>query len=367
MVAGHRLRVLAGGGEAYPEMLAAIDAATREIDLETYIWSSDKTGRRFAAALADKARAGVAVRCIVDGAGSYGFEAAIWEPLLEAGVQLSVFHPVGPWRARWGWAVRDHRKLLLVDGRVAFTGGLNLGDEYAPREPPWHGKGWHDVHLRIEGPAVAELQRLFNATFRYVEPRTASFLVPEPRDLGGDASAQALAVGRRKDRTLIQRHYLFAVHMARKSILIESAYFIPNRSWRRALRRAAEHGVDVRVLVPRESDVPGIRWASRFTWGALLRAGVRIYELLPAMLHAKTILIDGAWAAVGSYNLDQRSLRYNWEVAVAMVDPEACAALQAAFEADCAQSLPVDAASWEERSLWTRLREQFFYFFRLWL
>ena len=369
MVPGHKLRILFGGGEAYPAMLDAIAAAERSIDLETYIWASDAVGRRFARALAEKARAGVAVRCIVDGAGSHDFDPALWEPLIEAGVAFEVFHPVGPWRARWGWSVRDHRKLLVVDGRVAFAGGMNLGDEYAPRGEPWLGGGWADVHARVEGPVVADLQRLFNASFRFA-PRSRS--LPATID-GGAAPAdwtarvQALALARRKDRTLIQSHYLYAVHMATRSVLIETAYFLPNASWRRALAAAARRGCDVRVLVPRHSDVPGLRWASRYSWTSLLRAGVRILEFLPSMLHAKTVLVDGEWAAIGSYNLDQRSLRYNQEVALVVVDAGACAALGERFEEDARLSSEVDPARWEERRGSERVREKLFHFFHLWL
>jgi cardiolipin synthase len=368
MAGGHRVQVLCGGGEAYPAMLEAIASARRSIDLETYILRDDRTGRRFVQALAEKARAGVAVRCVIDGAGSYELDSALLDPMVEAGVQLEVFHPVGPWRAHWGWSVRDHRKLLLVDGRLAFAGGLNLGDEYAPREEPWRGGGWRDVGVRVEGPVVAELQKLFDSTFRHVAPasRLLPPLAPSAR-FDGEARAQALAAGRRRDRKQIQNHYLYAVHTAKKSVLIQSAYFIPNRSWRRALVAAAGRGCDVRVMVPLHSDVPGIRWASQYTWTRLLRGGVHLLEFLPTMLHSKTVLVDDEWAAIGSYNLDQRSLSYNLEVALAIVDRAVCAALRERFEADARESQEVDRDLWEKRGTFQRLKEKLVYFFRLWL
>lgn len=367
LLPGHDVTVLDGGGEAYPAMLEAIASARESVELETYIWRGDATGRRFVAALAERARAGVRVRCVVDGAGSYPLDGAIADPLAEAGARIEVFHPVAPWRARWGWSVRDHRKLLLVDGRVAFAGGLNLGDEYAPREEPWRGGGWRDVSVRVEGPAVAALQDLFEATWSYVAPSSPVQLPRAAVLRAGGARVQALAVERRGQRKRIQDHYLFAVHSARRSVAIQSAYFIPNRSWRRALIGAARRGCDVRVMVPRDSDVPGIRWASRSTWTRLLRGGVRILELLPTMLHAKTVLVDGEWAAVGSYNLDHRSLRYNWEVALAIVDPRVCAALAARFEADARECAEIDPAAWELRPGFSRLREKLAYLFRAWL
>jgi cardiolipin synthase len=150
-------------------------------------------------------------------------------------------------------------------------------------------------------------------------------------------------------------------------VWIEAAYFIPNRTLRTALKRAARRGIDVRVMVPRHSDVPGLAHASRYSWSTLLRAGVRLFEWLPGMLHAKTLCIDGVWSTVGSYNLDARSLRYNWEVALEILDTEVAATLEAKFTADLQNCEPIDPERWRRRGLWRKLRERFFYFFRLWL
>src|SRR5262249_48475184 len=147
------------GAAAYPAMLEAIASATRSIDLETYIWNGDQTGERFVGALIERARAGVSVRAVVDAVGSYGLPETFRRALRESGATLAEFHPVAPWRRRWGWSVRNHRKLLVVDGRVAFTGGINIGDDYAP--PAWGGNAWHDVHVRVEGPIVRDLQKAF--------------------------------------------------------------------------------------------------------------------------------------------------------------------------------------------------------------
>jgi cardiolipin synthase len=174
-------------------------------------------------------------------------------------------------------------------------------------------------------------------------------------------------VGRFRDRRLIERHFQHAVALARHHVVVQSAYFIPNRRWRRTLRRTARRGVEVRLLVPRHNDVPGIRDASCFTWGTLLRAGVRIFEYQPTMLHAKTLTVDSCWCSIGSYNLDQRSLQYNWEVALSLVDRGACRVLEEQFEHDLRRSEEVSLKEWSRRGLWRRIREQFFYFFRLWL
>jgi cardiolipin synthase len=375
MQPGHRIELLFGGEAAYPAMLQAIASAREEVLLETYIWNADSNGRRFVDAVCIKAQEGVAVRCVVDGAGSFGF---VWGAdmarMRRAGVRLSVFHPVGPWRRRWGWQVRDHRKLLIVDGRLAFTGGMNIGNEYAPKS--WGGRGWNDVQARVEGPVLRELHHLFEIAWRYSEPETwePRRRLPPPRALpapvaihGSTTLVQVLAVGRFFGRRIVQRHLRHAINAARERVWIQAAYFVPNRVLRLALRRAARRGVDVRIMVPRHMDVPGLGHASRYSWAALLRAGVRIFEWLPGMLHAKTVSIDGAWSTVGSYNLDSRSLLYNWEVALEVLDEEVARKLEAKFTADLESCEPIDPFRWRRRSWWNKLRERFFYFFRVWL
>lgn len=373
MIPGHRIVLLFGGADAYPAMLEAIASARSEILLETYIWAADPNGRRFVDAVCIKAQEGVNVRCVVDGAGSFGFVTGPdVERMRAAGVRLSVFHPVGPWRARWGWQVRDHRKLLVVDGRVAFAGGMNLGNDYAPTD--WGGRGWNDVQMQIEGPAVREMQRLFDVSWRYSTPWTferrheARAMIAEPPAIHGSTTrVQPLAVGRFLGRRSIQRQLTHAIGAARDRIWIEAAYFLPSRTVRAYLRRAARRGVDVRVITPRDSDIPFFMYASQSTWSTLLRSGVRLYEWLPGMLHAKTICIDGAWSTVGSYNLDSRSLLYNWEVTLAVLDNAVASRLEDKFQLDLEMSEPVDPARWRKRGFLQKLRERFFYFFRVWL
>jgi cardiolipin synthase len=381
---GNRLSVLVDGAEAYPAMLAAILGARHEVLLETYIFESDSAGRRFHHALCERALSGVSVRLIVDGAGSWGLSGGDRDALLDAGAHVATFHPVRPWRRRWGWSVRDHRKLLVVDEELAFTGGLNIADEYAPRE--WGGKGWHDVHVRVQGPAVADLRRLFFDSWRYASPDGVPRRTTHPRPARAQqtpreelvpaaahaASAeegrvQALSVGRFRDRRAIEKHLLRAVSLSQMRVFVYSAYFIPNRRWRKTLRRAAMRGVDVRVMVPHHSDVPGIVHASRYTYAALLRGRVRIFEYLPTMLHAKAIVVDGAWCTIGSYNLDQRSLQYNWEVALSIVDDDAAFTLEERFARDLVLCREIDPAEWRRRPLWQRIQERIFYYFRLWL
>jgi cardiolipin synthase len=375
MLPGHRLHWLFGGAQAYPAMLDAIALARTEILIETYIWASDANGRRFVDAVCIKAQEGVRVRCVIDGAGSFGFSGDDVTRMKSAGVLLSIFHPVGPWRRRWGWQVRDHRKLLIVDGRVAFAGGMNLGDDYAPVS--WGGRGWNDIHVQIEGPVLRDLQQLFEVSWSYAVPENwAPPGLPRPRRAsaadaiaihGSTTRVQALAVGRFFGRHVVQHHFQHAMTMAKERIWIEAAYFIPNRALRGALKRAARRGVDVRVIVPRNSDIPGLTHASRATWSSLLRSGVRIFEWLPGMLHGKTVSIDGVWCSVGSYNLDARSLMFNWEVALEVLDTRIAEQLEDKFRDDLDSCEQVDAEEFRRRAPWSRIRERFFYFFRSWL
>jgi cardiolipin synthase len=182
-----------------------------------------------------------------------------------------------------------------------------------------------------------------------------------------DGRVQALSVGRFRDRRAIEKHLLRAVSLSQMRVFVYSAYFIPNRRWRKTLRRAAMRGVDVRVMVPHHSDVPGIVHATHYTYAALLRGRVRIFEYLPTMLHAKAIVVDGAWCTIGSYNLDQRSLQYNWEVALSIVDDDAAFALEERFARDLALCREIDPAEWRRRPFWQRIQDRIFYYFRLWL
>jgi cardiolipin synthase len=364
VIAGHRVELLVDGATAYPAMLEAIAHASRDIYLETYIFAADKTGERFAEALAERALAGVSVRLVVDAVGSFDLSEPILRRLRSAGVQIAEFHPVAPWRARWGWSVRDHRKLLVVDSMIAFAGGLNIGDDYAPRE--WAGHAWHDVHVRLQGPCVREIEKQFLSTWRYAIGEQVTVRRATPAVLG-PARVQVLASGSRRGRRDISRNYHFAMKRARERIYLQAAYCIPERGLRRVLRNAVGRGVDVRLMLPGLSDVRAVQYASRATYASLLKSGVKIYEWMPTVLHAKTLVVDGVWCSIGSYNLDQRSLRYNWELTVVVVDRPTGAALEQAFEADLASCVQVDPQQWARRDLWHRTLERLFYMLRRWL
>jgi cardiolipin synthase A/B len=364
---GHHVDVLVGGGETYGAMLGAIRTATTEILVETYIWTDDATGEKFVEALAERARAGLRIHVLVDGFGSLGLSDATRRRLRDAGVWLAVFNPVRPWQRRWAWSVRDHRKLLVVDGVVAFIGGLNIADEYAPTD--WGGRGWHDVHARINGSAVSALRRHFFSAWRHAtaeEGELPPLALPVP-SCSGTARVQVLGIGGLRERRRIRRHYQFAIRQARATVRIMGGYFIPDRGWRRLLRNAVRRGVDVRVMFPHRSDVPAVRWAAHATYGSLLRAGVKVYEWLPSMLHAKVLSVDGRMCAIGSYNLDRRSLLLNWELSVIVGDDVTTGLLDRRFDADLARCIEIERVPWARRGILNRLVERFFYALRRWL
>ncbi|HKA88083.1 MAG TPA: phospholipase D-like domain-containing protein [Haliangiales bacterium] len=358
------VRFLVGGGEVFPAMLDAIAAAERYVHLETYILRSDETGSRFADALMARAEKGVEVRLLYDAVGGLELSADYLAALANAGVKLVEYGPLAPWKARFRLHQRDHRKILVCDGKVAFTGGINIGNEYDAVENG--GGGWHDLHARVEGPVVAELAR----TFRRNWLKGGGDAFPPPGDApetAGTAMAQALSNEELRRRRAIRRAYLHAFRRARETIAIVNAYFIPDRGLRRVLFNAIRRGVKVSVTVPAESDVPAVQWASRHTYAALLKGGVRLYEWQWHVLHAKAVVVDGVWSSIGSYNLDARSLFHNLEVVLCIIDHAFGAKLKAQIDSDAALSREVDLAAWNARPLWRQLVEWLFYRFRFWL
>ena len=367
--AGNAGNLLVDGVQAFPAMLAAIAGARLTVHLETYILRSDDVGHRFGDALVERARAGVAVRLLYDAIGSLSMDPAYVEDLRSAGVKVIAYNPLKRWRRRFGLARlgrRDHRKVLVVDGEIGFTGGLNLGEEYDdPREG---GGGWHDMHVRLEGPIVLDLERSFRKI--WIRAGGDPFPpVPDPQRAPKRGQALAMVIDNKEMRSRlgIRRAYLHAIGRAVDSILIENAYFIPDIGIRWALRRAVRRGVSVKIVVPSVSDVPAVQWASRYLYRWLLDAGVRIFAFSDRMMHAKTAVIDGIWSTIGSYNLDYRSLFYNLEVVVAIVDRALGERLQQHFHEDLGRSSEIVLAEWKQRPFWEKIVEWIFYRLRKWL
>ncbi|MEZ4367539.1 MAG: phospholipase D-like domain-containing protein [Kofleriaceae bacterium] len=352
--AGNQLRLLRGGGETFTAMLAAIAGARRTIALETYILVADLTGHRFAAALIERAAAGVTVRLLYDAIGGFGLPAPYLDSLRAAGIEVVDFHPLAPWRRRFNLSQRDHRKVLVVDDEVAFTGGLNIADDYADERDGGHG--WYDLHCEMRGPIVADFARSFRRAWvyaggqPYLTPPTADHVDLTP---AGDSFARLIDNALRRRRRAFRRAYLTALNRAERSAYLMNAYFLPDRGLRRAMVRAVARGVDVRVIVPGRSDVALVGLASLYVQGRLARLGVKIHRWRGPMMHAKAAVIDAAWAKVGSYNLDHRSLVGNLEIAVESLDADFAGTLVTEFEAALARTEPFDLARWRARG-WLR-------------
>jgi cardiolipin synthase len=364
----NRVKTLRAGGEAFPAMLAAIASARSHVHLEMYILRNDRIGRTFQQALIERARAGVHVRVIYDALGSFGLASAYIDEMRAAGIETIEFHPMAPWRPRWDLNKRDHQKILVVDDRVGFTGGLNIGDEYVPIEEG--GGGWYDAQVEVEGPAVFDLAALF----RRIWLKNGGSYFPEPtvhavQPLPGEhlTPVQVISNARLRTRFHMRRAYVHAIRRAERRICIMNAYFIPDRVLRRHFARAVQRGVDVRVIVPSTSDVSAVYWATRYLYTRLMRRGVRIYEWPERMMHAKSGIIDAVWSTIGSYNLDRRSLLHNFEVGLIVLDREVGRALEAQFDEDLKGCREVLLAEWDKRSKLSRVLEWFFFQFRYWL
>ncbi|HEY0856525.1 MAG TPA: phospholipase D-like domain-containing protein [Albitalea sp.] len=368
LVGGNRAELLIDGPATYAAMFAAIDGARDHINLESYIVEADGPGEELARRLIAKCREGVRVNLLFDGFGSLRTADAYFDALRAGGVQLCEYNPLRSWRKLLsrGVHLRDHRKLLVVDGRVAFLGGVNISGVYSAGSQASHGAGdrenaqtpWRDTHLRIAGPLVAELQRLFIAHWNQhagaaIQP--ANYL-PTMVPLGGLRGAIASCEAGRR-RNPFYRALLRAIDHAQHRVLLTTAYFVPTRRLLRALSAAARRGVDVSLLLPSESDAWAPLHAGRSHYGRLLQAGVRIYEREGALLHAKTTVIDGVWATVGSANLDWRSFVHNAEANAVVIDADFGAQMEQVFRHDVAASREVTIESWHRRSVVQRLRE----------
>jgi cardiolipin synthase len=362
-IEGNRVGLLHDGKEAFPSMLEAIDQARRQILLEMYWFDSDTVGRRFADALMRAVARGVEVAVLYDSVGSWDVDAAFFAELERARIKVVEYNPIKPWRRRFRidrLTRRDHRKILVVDGRVGFTGGINLAKPWLPEEQG--GGGWRDDMVKVRGPAVRGLASCFFQTWTSQggEPLTVE-LGGRESDPPGEQRVRVLGATSLLNRREIRSAYLVNIYRAKRRIWMSNSYFVPDRSVMRGLRRAARHGVDVRVLVPGTSDVEIVRYASRGAWTGLMKSGVRIFEWNRKVLHSKSAVIDGHWSTVGTFNLDYWSLLRNLEVNVAVLDSGFGARLEAVFERDFALASEVDPEEFRRRPLRDRLLELAFY------
>lgn len=367
LIAGNRVRLLRNGEEVFPRWLEAIEGARTRISLEMYIFNDDLIGKRVAAALGRAAERGVQVRLLYDFIGCRDASPGFFEQLRERGVRARPYHPYRFWRPRfWSLLRRNHRKTLVVDGALAFTGGLNIADEWLPAEEG--GGGWHDAVVEVHGPAARRLELIFIETWNRKVRRKHRFdleSTPPPAP-AGDTSVAVISNTESGDRFAIRRAALHAMREARRRVLLANPYFVPDPGILRGLCAAAARGVDVRVLVPAESDSLTLDHAARATFPRLLRAGVQIFQQ-PKVVHTKVILVDDLFVSLGSYNLDHRSLSYNLESVVNAEDPALGAAVARMLDEDIAEADPLPLASLEGRSAVTWLQERIAYAIRRWL
>jgi cardiolipin synthase len=372
-VPGNAVRLLRDGREAFPVMLEAIAQARRQVLLEMYWFDSDAIGRRFAEELSRALERGVEVAIIYDSVGSIGADRAMFTELEAKGAKVLEYNPVAPWRRAFRLSMarlsrRDHRKILVVDGTVGFTGGINLALQWAPVEEG--GGGWRDDMVRIAGPAVNGLSHCFHRGWRRHELPSIQHLHAEaPAAAPGQRLLPVRILGERyfRHRHEIARDYASRVYAAQSRVYISNSYFVPDGSVRRALSRAAKRGVDVRVIVPAHSDVEAVKFAGRAQYEKLLQAGVRIYEWQEGMFHAKTAVIDGRWSTTGTFNFDYMSLRYNLEVNASVLDAELASQVEASFCKDLEGSREINLEDVMARSLSDRLVENTFYRLRKFL
>ncbi len=363
-VPGNKLTLFFRGEDLYAAMAEAIEAAKESVNLETYIFGGDKTGLAFAELLMRASKRGVRTRLIYDSVGSLDLTPETETLMRNAGVQILEYHPVAPWRPRWSWNKRAHRKILICDGKIGFVGGMNLCDDHAPLSAGGHD--WPDAHARVEGPAAYDLDRLFRAVWHGETGRWFDS-AGHPELTRGAAAVKIVGNHELLRRFVIRETYVNALRAAKTDVAIANSYYIPDWRIRRSLAQAVRRGVSVRVLVPGRSDIRSVWHSMRAHYDSLLTRGVRVFEWQGPMMHAKAVVVDGLWCAVGSYNLDHRSLRHNLEVNLQTCDADFAAELKSRFELGVAGAREITLVDWRRRPWMERLLEKFWssfdYFF----
>lgn len=367
LILGNKVTLLQDGPATYSAMIAAIRKARDHINLESYIIEDDEIGRQFADLLLEQQGRGVQVNVIYDSVGGFDTPKAFFARLKEGGIEVLEFNPINPLKARKPWLVnnRDHRKLLVIDGRTAFIGGINISSVYssgsiARRTAKAAGDtvAWRDTHVQIDGPVVGELQKLFMGTW---EKQRGKPLAPKEYfpALKAQGNEIVRAIGSTPDDpySLIYLTLISAIGNAEKQVYLTNAYFVPDPQLLKALTDAAARGVDVKLILPSHSDSAVVFHAGRSHYSTLLNSGVKIYERAGELLHSKTAVIDGVWSTVGSTNLDWRSFLDNDEINAVILGREFAQKMLVMFARDLAASQAIDLESWERRPLSFRFKE----------
>jgi len=375
VIEGNKATALINGDQFFPVMLDEIRKAKKSITFETYIYWSGQIGQQFADALSERALAGIKVHVILDWMGTSRMDPVYIKQMRQSGVQVEIYHPLKWWDIgsqsgvqveiyhplKW-WDIgrlniRTHRKLLVIDGKVGFTGGAGVADVWGGNSQD--EEHWRDSHFKLEGPAVSQMQAAFVDNWMKSRAEVLHgedyFPALEP---AGHHLAQVFQSSPREGSESVEVMYLLSIAAARKHIRLSAAYFVPDKISIEALVQARKRGVEVEIILPgAKTDVIVVRRASRSSWGRLLAAGVKIYEYQPAMYHCKVMVVDDVWVSVGSANFDNRSFRLNDEANLNVYSREFAAEQIRTFEADKRLSLPVSYQAWKNRSIPTRIRE----------
>ncbi len=336
-LAGNRTEIFIDAGRAYDSMEQAIRDAKHHVHMMSYLFRSDQAGIRFRDLLTQKAKENIEVRLLVDAVGSHRLDESFIHPLLTSGGSFSRFMPVIPLRPHWRPNLRNHRKILVVDGKTGFAGGLNIGDEYQGRKKKY--APWRDTHMKIEGPAVRRMQEIFAEDWFFasdedlLDPDHFPHIEPQ-----GEEIVHVVESGPDQPHENIHAVFFNAITESTSHLFITTPYFIPDPAILLALKVAGWRGVDVRILLPGKSDLKLIQTAGRSYYRELLQAGVRIYEHRPGVLHAKTMVVDRSWATIGSANMDIRSFRLNFEVNILSMGSNVASQLEKIFFADIEKS-----------------------------
>ncbi len=372
---GNKVTLLADGQAAYAAMFKAIESARDHINLETFIIDADDVGRQFSDLLLKKQAEGVQVNLIYDSVGSYANPAPFFQRLRDGGIKVVEFNPVNPFKAHGNWLLAhlDHRKILIVDGKIAITGGINISSVYSSKlSGRAEGEGaplpWRDTDVQIEGPAVAEFQKLFIDTWsKQNGPKLSERNYYPKMKENGNALVRVVGSTPGADNRITFIMYVAAIMFAEHSIHLTNAYFIPDDQVLTAFTDAAKRGVDVKIILPETTDSSLALHAAQYNYSELLDAGVKIYERRNALLHAKTAVIDGVWSTVGSTNMDYWSFLNDDEVNAIVLNREFAAEMEKTFAKDLVESHEIKREEWQERSLFSQLREWFAHLFDHWL
>jgi cardiolipin synthase len=375
LIAGNKVTLLFDGPITIAAMMAAVSTAKVSVNLETYLFDQDPLGMKFADLLIAKQKEGVQVNIIYDCVGTLGTPQAFFDRMQEAGIRLLPFQPVSPLHKLGRWRInnRDHRKILVVDGKVAFAGGVNIAASYAEsslfrRHVPESKKvGWRDTHLQIEGPAVAALQWMFLDNWARQKEGDIPDLDYFPKlASAGDKIVRVLR-SEPGSNLEIYKAYFLAIQGAKTSIHITAAYFVPDVQIMRALVDAARRGVEVKIIMPNVSDSWMTSHAGHSLYQEMLEAGIHLFELKKAVLHAKTAVIDGTWSTVGSTNMDMRSFLHNKEVNVVVMGDAFGKEMESAFRDDLHDSNEILLAQWKQRPLAQRFKDSLARLLSYWL